>query len=436
LLKDGKVPVICGGTNYYIESLLWEILVEPGTNTGDSEGESDESDDFVGLSNQEVYQKLVEVDPQRAAEVHWNERRRVLNSLQVFRRQNRRHSELLEEQRSKAAGGDGQQGTGRSFLGGPLRFPANDVAVIWVQCDQSTLDERCDKRVDKMMEEGMLGEMLQFHREFNTQKGHSQYTKGIFQTIGFKEFHDYLLLDDTADPGIRQKLFDEGVEQMKVRTRQYARRQLKWINQRFLNGRARPGELPRVYAVDSSRYPQGWDDDVYAPAVGVVQSYIRGEGGSGVGGMEPLPLNPNAHSYEDTRKVFNCEVCHIQVKGKIQLDAHLKSKRHKHEEKAAKFKSNPDLDMKLVVTFLKGDSSRGERNEGFLNIKSLTGLPMQEVHQLITSALDAVGDNKSCELPVVSNKKNSPQTRDDIDSGKFDNDWLKIRTKTIKPELA
>ena len=33
LLKDGKVPVICGGTNYYIESLLWEILVEPATNT-------------------------------------------------------------------------------------------------------------------------------------------------------------------------------------------------------------------------------------------------------------------------------------------------------------------------------------------------------------------------------------------------------------------
>jgi len=307
------------------------------------------------------------------------------------------------------------------------------VAVIWVRCDQKILEERCDARVDTMMEDGMLKEMMDFHKEFNTSSSESlpRYTKGILQTIGFKEFHDYLLLDDSIDPGIRQKLFDEGVKEMKLRTRQYAKRQLKWINQRFLNGRARAGDLPRVYGVDSSRYPTGWDEDVHAPAVRVVQSYIDG---TELVGIEPLPLNPNAHSFEDTRQTFNCTVCDIQVKGKIQLDAHMSSKKHKHEVKVAKCKSNAESNFKLVVTMVKKEApDSGERNAGLLTIKNLTGLPLQEVNQLIrrtmegTSGLDK-GINSSCvQLPVVL-RKFPPTTRAGIDRGNFDTSWLKIRT--------
>ena len=106
-------------------------------------------------------------------------------------------------------------------------------------------------------------------------------------------------------------LLEKGVDKMKVRTRQYARRQLKWINQRFLNGGGRPGDLPRVYKVDSSNYPQGWDEDCHNPAAKIVQSYIDGE--AEVSGMEPIPINLKAHSYDDTRKMYTCELCNIQV---------------------------------------------------------------------------------------------------------------------------
>ena len=48
------------------------------------------------------------------------------------------------------------------YLGGPLRY--TDAAVLWVQSDQAVLDERCNKRVDKMIEQGMIRELEQFHK--------------------------------------------------------------------------------------------------------------------------------------------------------------------------------------------------------------------------------------------------------------------------------
>ena len=79
------------------------------------------------------------------------------------------------------------------------RYLADDVAVIWVQCSQDVLDQRCDARVDKMMEAGMLQEMIDFQKEVAQaaiEKDNPKYTNGIFQTIGFKEFHEYLHSDN------------------------------------------------------------------------------------------------------------------------------------------------------------------------------------------------------------------------------------------------
>jgi len=59
----------------------------------------------------------------------------------------------LSEQKSLEGGG---------VLGGPLRYP-NSI-VLWVQCDQDVLDKRCDRRVDKMVERGMIQELEDFHK--------------------------------------------------------------------------------------------------------------------------------------------------------------------------------------------------------------------------------------------------------------------------------
>lgn len=84
LKKRNVMPVICGGTNYYIESLLWQVLVETSSNTTESAckrfkttGIDDES-----MTNAELYNRLKEQDPERASQLHPQERRKVVRSLQ------------------------------------------------------------------------------------------------------------------------------------------------------------------------------------------------------------------------------------------------------------------------------------------------------------------------------------------------------------------
>lgn len=84
LRKRNVMPVICGGTNYYIESLLWQVLVETSANTTESACKrfktSDVDDD--SMSNSELYERLKEQDPERASQLHPQERRKIVRSLQ------------------------------------------------------------------------------------------------------------------------------------------------------------------------------------------------------------------------------------------------------------------------------------------------------------------------------------------------------------------
>lgn len=66
------------------------------------------------------------------------------------------------------------------------------------------------------------------------------YTKGIFQSIGFKEFHDYLMLNDAEKASEKGTvLFNKSLKELKLVTRRYARKQMRWITNRFLGHRGR-----------------------------------------------------------------------------------------------------------------------------------------------------------------------------------------------------
>ena len=74
------------------------------------------------------------------------------NLFVVFGEAGKKHSQILKEQRQNGG-----------LLGGGLRYPMDQLVILWVQCEQKILDQRCDKRVDKMIAEGLLGEMQDFH---------------------------------------------------------------------------------------------------------------------------------------------------------------------------------------------------------------------------------------------------------------------------------
>uniref|UniRef100_A0A224ZAS9 tRNA dimethylallyltransferase n=1 Tax=Rhipicephalus zambeziensis TaxID=60191 RepID=A0A224ZAS9_9ACAR len=347
LANRNKLPIIVGGTNYYIESLLWKILVRPEQEPEDQAGfdsnrvllrdvvgsfletrtdiDSETSDAVTTLlsdkpddaslgdvSTEHLYKCLEIVDPERAVRLHPKDRRKIERSLQIFQVHGRPHSDIIEEQ---------QQMEGGSSLGGPLRFQR--PCVLWLQCDQNVLDERLDARVDDMIAAGLIKEMEEFHERYNKHRiDHNleaDYTKGIFQSIGFKEFHRYLLMDNEEKASPKgQKEFAQGLWLMKQVTKRYSRKQKRWITQRFL--RTPDRQVPPVYSLDATDV-SCWDERARDKSFEIVKDFLEGREPS----HKPIPLldsNNNRH------RLFTCDVCNVTTIGSITWEAHVKSKKH------------------------------------------------------------------------------------------------------------
>ncbi|XP_072015938.1 tRNA dimethylallyltransferase-like isoform X3 [Amphiura filiformis] len=302
--------------------------VDNGAGTSQETCVQYEEVDVDAADNATLHGILAEIDPERANGLHPNNRRKIIRSLQVYEQQGIRHSELLARQ---------HQQTGASSLSGPLRY--HNLCILWLQADTEVLHQRLDARVDDMIEQGLVEELADFHRQHNQKRLESsdvrkeeQYVNGIFQSIGFKEFHDYLILSDqekTTDEGL--KLFKEGVEKMKIATRQYARRQNKWVRNRFVK---RPGSAaPSVYSLNTTD-PSRWDEIVLQPALDILQAWLQGKNPP----VEPVHYEPEPEdSHEVDRKAtYVCDVCQGKViVGWQQWQAHSKSRSHAKRKRKA-----------------------------------------------------------------------------------------------------
>jgi len=400
LLVEGKIPVICGGTNYYIESLLWKVLVDDtlpiiigGKRTHDDTASSDAvitSDKVVSANvpdsissmcwtsdpgtppTLELYSLLQSVDPDRAGVLHPRERRKIWRSLQVFSQHGVPHSKLLREQEGNTVG-----------MGGGLRFNEDRICIIEVWSEQKVLEARCDKRVEKMMVRGLVKELEEFHTDYNrlrAEKGDVdklEYEKGIWQSIGFKEFHKYLCLSEEErelDEG--KKLFNDGVERMKLATRQYSRKQSKWIRRRFLLDHRNP---PPVYRVDSSD-PTEWHEKVYRPAEVIVEDFINGRKPA----AEPLErIDGGREREDDCRKTIHCDICDRDFKGSAQFRNHLKSSSHKKVVRAVEGFTR----YEMVLTEVEEE----RRNEAAKLLKNTLVQPISEVFAKMKSIPSVVG---------------------------------------------
>lgn len=317
--SSNKLPIVVGGTNYYIESLLWKVLLD----TGDNEDSGDGGDEVANrklelekLGGAELHKQLMEVDPKMAAMLHPNDKRRIARSLQIHRETGVPHSVWLEEQRGQEGGGD---------LGGPLRYP--DACLFWLHSDMDVLDKRLDARVDEMLDAGLIDELKDFHFRYNQKKVQEEsqdYQHGIFQSIGFKEFHDYLSAPESCSQQERDTLRIKGIEALKTATKRYARKQNKWVRNRFLK---RPNDnVPPVYGLDVSDVSR-WEETVLTPALQILASLCKGE--------KPAvpPLKVDTPETRNKRSRHTCDPCDRIIIGDLEWAAHLKSKKHGHHLK-------------------------------------------------------------------------------------------------------
>ncbi|KAJ6663388.1 hypothetical protein lerEdw1_009467 [Lerista edwardsae] len=281
-----------------------------------AEGDVDRKVELEKLDGPELHRRLSQVDPKMAAKLHPHDRRKLARSLQIYEEMGVSHSELLRQQQKEEGGGP---------LGGPLKYP--NPCILWLYTEQAVLEKRLDERVDAMMEAGLLEELRDFHRRYNQEKvaeNCQDYQHGIFQSIGFKEFHEFLITEGKCPEQMSSQLLEKGIQALKTVTKRYARKQNKWVQNRFLR---RPGpNVPAVYCLQVSDLSR-WEEQVLQPALRIVESFLQGQ--------KPLaePVMLESEEGEDKRSWHTCEVCNRVIIGDREWKAHLRSKSHLYHQK-------------------------------------------------------------------------------------------------------
>ncbi len=192
LWADGQVPLIVGGTGFYIQALLYDIDF--------SSEDADQSfrrslESFARTNGADaLHERLRVVDPAAAEQIHANNVKRVIRALEFYEKTGTRISEHNEAERARQS---------------PYGF-----AYFVLTDERERLYARIDARVDQMMEQGLLEEVKRL-RDMG-------YTKDMvaMQGLGYKELLDYL---DGACT------LEEAVYIIKRDTRHFAKRQLTWF---------------------------------------------------------------------------------------------------------------------------------------------------------------------------------------------------------------
>lgn len=189
---NGHIPILVGGTGFYIQAVLYDIDFSP------HDGKEDYRKELQRLlkekGNEYLYDRLKETDPAYAREVHSNNAKRVIRALEYYHETGERLSDHNRQQRERIS---------------PYHF-----AYFVLDMDRALLYDRINKRVDLMMEAGLEQEVRGLVDE--------GYSRGLvsMQGIGYKEFFPYFDGETSLE---------ETEEQIKKDTRHFAKRQLTWF---------------------------------------------------------------------------------------------------------------------------------------------------------------------------------------------------------------
>ncbi|RHY29453.1 hypothetical protein DYB32_005124 [Aphanomyces invadans] len=292
ILSRGKVPVIVGGTMYYTQSILWKAqLIE------EAAGVNGNVSHTIPADADAAYQALVQIDPEMAQRLHSRDVRRGCIGV--------KHSELIAKQ---------------AHENDEMLF---DACMLWVDCDRSVLAQRLDDRVDTMVQAGLVLEIEALMDNIQHHLAASPIPlgqKGISQAIGFKEFRPYL--EARAAGHDTATVLEQCIEQLKIGTRQYAKRQLTWIRNRIV-----PRNIP-VYKLDTTDVAQ-WPTNVTAPAMAIVSAFLKNES------IDVPACVASVDVDSADKKVKNlCEPCgNREFVGLAQWNEHLRSKGHRYHMK-------------------------------------------------------------------------------------------------------
>ena len=354
-----RLPIVVGGTHYYTQSLLFEdSTVKPNNDETHSNGPDTDIRNIYPIFNADtptILDKLREVDPIMADRWHPNDRRKIQRSLEIWYQTGKPASKVYEEQarhRTGISSGDFKDKRENS-PGSQLRFP---TLLLWVHAATETLRDRLDSRVDKMVQDGLIGEIksLESYRQTQEAAGESiDRTRGIWQCIGYKQFQDYL---DAIKLGKPQKDIDrskaEAIEQTQAANRQYAKRQLRWIRIKLLHALKHTDADRQLYLLDGTDLDT-WHATVRDVATSLTEQFLEGSSDM----PHPGDLSTAAREMLQPRREYDmsdrpdlwqrktCDVCNVISVTESDWNLHVKSKGHRKAVKNSRMQTetNPTL---------------------------------------------------------------------------------------------
>ena len=192
IYERGHIPIIVGGTGFYIQALLYDI------DFTENDGDTAIRRELEKLAQTQgagcLHQMLQEIDPESAAAIHQNNVKRVIRAIEFYRQTGKKISLHNEQEREKQS---------------PYQF-----LYYVLDTDRKILYERIDRRVDRMMEHGLVDEVKHLADMGCTRDMVSM------QGLGYKEILDYLSGEIPLE---------EAVYILKRDTRHFAKRQITWF---------------------------------------------------------------------------------------------------------------------------------------------------------------------------------------------------------------
>ena len=191
VFQKGKNPIIVGGTGLYIDSLIYEIEYQNIEFDKNYRNKLEQRVEKEGL--EKLYNEAKQIDEQAIKKISPNDQKRILRILEIYNATGKTKTQQEIESRKK--------------------MPEYEYLVYALKWDREILYERINKRVDLMIEQGLIEEVktiLKNHKEFPT----------AMQGLGYKEVVEYLEGKTTKQ---------EMCEKIKMETRRYAKRQMTWF---------------------------------------------------------------------------------------------------------------------------------------------------------------------------------------------------------------
>ncbi|EMC97810.1 hypothetical protein BAUCODRAFT_146427 [Baudoinia panamericana UAMH 10762] len=342
----GKLPILVGGTHYYTQSLLFHDRLADGDRTiarhvSDSEDSGHDRLPLLEQPTEVLLDQLRRVDPAMAERWHPRDRRKIQRSLEIFLKTGKKASETYAEQRTRRSNTadqhDSPDGDAEGLDVGRTRF---QILIFWLHAEPNVLRERLDRRVDKMFDAGLLEEVhtLDTYSEAELAVGRTvDETRGIWVSIGYKEFKDYAHALDLglATAKELEQLRLEALEKTRVATRQYAKRQLRWIRIKLLLSLLNANALDSIYVVDGSNV-KNFSETVVEPARELTQLFLHGCDMPSAEQVLPAAaelLKPkrafDISAAPEEWKKRHCDACNVTCVVPQQWEQHVNSKAHK-----------------------------------------------------------------------------------------------------------